>query len=905
MKNNDPVKLLNMVNGIIQWKSPKKGVRNQRRIFLRKVRLWMDRVVKEKEAEKGKEKEKEKEKEQVTEIVNVNVNVEEIVKEIVKEIEIVNGKEPLKFVFSSPDEPEYIFENNYEISRLRVEEDNQQSGTKIDIFRFPIIEWDYRWQRPQQLSVQFAEDGHRVFYFSIEMHPVASHTATFEEIAQQVVVRELRSNVWWVKICSHNPLNCYQSVIRDPLDMKYIHWSIKSLKAQFHIETTLSILDLPFWTPIAFNLNNNKTLYDCMDEHSGFSHTSSELLTLERTLLEKADMVIASSQELFKKAIRLNPCTALIRNAGEYGFFSQPPARIASELEGLKRPIIGYIGAIAEWFDVELIEYLAVKNKEWTFFFVGSTQWSDTAALEQLDNVIFVGEKPYSELSSYLYGFDVCLIPFLKNNLTTATNPVKVYEYLASGKPVVSVRLPELDLMEEYIHLAMTPEQFEQAIQSALYKESDDLIKKRKDFAAEHTWQARYTSLKMSIHQELYPKVSIIIVTYNNWSYTKSCLDSVFKHSYYPNYEVIVVDNASTDETRKQLAKIRNEQLKIVLSPVNSGFAGGNSIGCQIATGEYIILLNNDTLVPPGWIQRLTKPLQDPEIGLAGPMSNSVGNDQRVDHFVGDPVQGANPDWLKEFYSFYKDRVRSTDLLGFYCVAMRKAVYDEVGGLDTQYNYGMFEDDDYCARVKKLRFKLVIVEDAFVYHHGSASFNKLDEDEYQAIFTRNKQYFEQKWERRWQPHKTSLSLFSGISDAASITREIEKAGKKNILVLGKKEWSFPKENWQYSAQVLCKDENLVIGYVQTYHDQKIEGIRKVGPSFYLTDQISVFEKTVFDIVLYCGETSIHQNLQAKYIVIDAASYNAQGAEQLETELNVTFLNKSRVKVMLPQKLENL
>ncbi|WP_167568676.1 glycosyltransferase [Brevibacillus migulae] len=755
----------------------------------------------------------------------------------------------------------------------------------VDILRFPVIEWDFRWQRPQQMSVQFADNGNRVFYFSID---TLEHEAnlTYEDVSKKVIIKELRKNVWWVKLCSKNRLNAYKDVIDDTDDIQYLKWSIDYIKERFKFSHSVSILDLPFWAPLVFSLENNRVIYDCMDDHAGFSTNSVEMLSSEKSLIVKADLVVTSSQLLYEKVKTQNKSTILVRNAGEYDHFASRPLAFSEEIEKITGPVIGYYGAISEWFDIQLIEQLAKRNPKWTFVLVGDTFGCDTSRAEQLPNVVFTGEKPYTVLPQYLHCFDVCVIPFLVNDLTLATNPVKVYEYLAAGKPVVSTRLPELEMIRDYVYLASSVEEFEQSINQALTKQDLQKAEMRKEFALDNTWHARFVKLNNEINSRFYPKVSIIIVTYNNWSYTKQCLDSLFRNNGYPNVEIIIVDNDSSDETRIQLARIQHPQLKVILSPTNTGFAGGNSIGCQAATGEYIILLNNDTIVPPGWLERLLTPLQkDPSLGMVGPMSNSVGNDQMLDHFVGNAIEGADPKWLDEFYKLYRSRIRYTELLGFFCVAMTREVYTKIGDLDVNYGIGMFEDDDYCERVRQNGYKLGIVEDAFVYHHGSVSFKKLENDKYRSIWEKNKRYFEQKWGKEWQFPKHPASLFWNAMDSESIAEAIRQSGKRSILILGEKNWE-PDNRGRNIAVALAQKDNLVIVYSHFYHDKELIGTRKVGHTLYLTNRVDLFESTVFDQVLYCGESDYHNDIKAKVVAVDRNAYIHEEISEIITKSEV-------------------
>lgn len=839
-----------MLNGVIRWEKGKKQSRLQKKRVIQKIRYW-EKTKKSKPVRKS-----------VLplypgsalptsfSILDKDQPYENPVQNLTlpKQAEEQNNDKPAAVKVDYPKLLEDVeVDNSFEEYRKSVK---QPGILSIDVFRFPIIDWDYRFQRPQQICHQFAQNNHRVFYFSIDTLPLDDPDVTFEQIQSRIEVKEAENNVWLVKLCSYSVLNVYRSTIHDPLDLQYLKWSVEALKQKFGIAQTVSIVDLPFWSTLVFELEHNKIMYDCMDEHSGFSNTSSELLALEPALMRKADVVVTSSNHLYHKALQLNPSVHLIPNAGEFEHFSAKTKKLPADIRHIPGPIIGYIGAIADWFDMELVYELAYDNPQWSFVMIGCTYFSEMTEIEKLNNVYFLGEKPYSDLPDYLHLFDVCIIPFLINDLTNATNPVKVYEYLAAGKPVVSTELPELSSMTDYVKLASGAKQFEIAIRRAL-QETDTAkrMEERRRFAAENTWKKRYDVFQTIIQNQLYPKVSIIIVTHNNWELSRRCLDSLLSNTKYPRLEVIVVDNASTDDTPKELLNYSRAEIKAILLPENTGFAEGNIIGTTNATGDYLVLLNNDTIVPEGWLTRLLRPFfTGDNIGAVGPMSNHVGNDQKLDFFVGNEMKGPDQLWLNEFYKLYDRRMRDTELLGFFCVAIKKEVIARIGHLDKKYGYGMFEDDDYCLRMLEAGYRLVIAEDAFVYHRGSSVFKQWKEEKYQRLFQNNKSYFESKWDRKWIQPKMPMSPFINVHDSDKIAEIIAASGKRSVLIYCPDEWMDSKEVWQQKLLALCNDEVLVIAIVQTYLSEPVNGVRKLGPNLYLTNNEQYIRQTKFDQV---------------------------------------------------------
>lgn len=747
-----------------------------------------------------------------------------------------------------------------------------------DIMRFPVIDWQFRWQRPQQMSEQFAQQGHRVFYVAPEMIGLGKEDASKEEICRHVKVKNIDRNIWLVTLCANQRLNLYQDQM-DHWDIQYLNWSVQHVREKFGISQLVSIVDLPFWTPLVTAMDQHQIVYDCMDHHAGFSTNDKSMLQLEERLLRVAGLVVTSSQHLFDWAAKFNPSTVLIRNAADTAHFSKRTEEFLPELDSIHQPIIGYYGAISDWFDIELIELLANSRPDWTFVLIGHTFGCDTSGIEELSNVLLLGEKPYHELPSYLHRFQVAFIPFKQNELTQATNPVKLYEYLAAGKPVVSTNLPEVRTVAQHlVTVADTPAQYEAAIEAALIDSDQSIIEQRQQFAQLNNWDQRYEELHHAILRHLYPKVSVVLVVHNSWAHTQQCLHRLLQPGHYPNLEVIVVDNASSDQTSSSLRSLNHPLIKVMTSAENLGFAAGNTLGCVQSTGDYIILLNNDTIVPDGsWISRLLRPFQeDDRLGMTGPMSNHVGNDQALDHFVGDAVQGAHPRWLNEFYEFYRRRYRYTDLLGFFCVAIRRSVWERVGALDPAYGLGMFEDDDYCERVRNAGYRLAIVEDAFVYHHGSVTIKKLKDHVYHALWNKNKAYYEQKWNKTWRLPKGPDSMFHMVDRPEDIASRVDQSGKKVVLVLGLTVWETNSRRWQQIVKGLSENEDLlVIVHTHIYHGNLIVGTRKIGPRLFFTNRIDLFSEVGFDQVVYCGSTDHHPYIRSDRYWADSLCYHEQ------------------------------
>jgi GT2 family glycosyltransferase/glycosyltransferase involved in cell wall biosynthesis len=613
-----------------------------------------------------------------------------------------------------------------------------------DIFIFSIIDWSFRIQRPQHLARSAAQTGKRVFFFSNHFIDAPTPGYQIEQLDPSLELYQVKLHVAGAPaIYFAGPSPAAQTMLAQ---------SMALFSVEYACVASLAVVQHAYWYDLAFSLANCVRVYDCMDHHEGFGNVPEQLIALEKDLLAKSDLVVVTSSWLETLAVAQQKNVAVIRNAGEYAHFSHAPTNVYRDAAG--RKIIGYFGAIAEWFDLELIKALASALPDALILLVGNDTVQASRALKDYRNVILTGEVPYSQLPYYVHAFDVCLLPFQVIPLTMATNPVKVYEYLAAGKPVVCVDLPEIAQFGDLVHSAASPAQFIAQVQGYLdTPDTPQHISARQHFAQAQTWDHRVASLIDSGEALPLPKISVIVLTYNNLDLTKTCLDSLLRWNDYPALEIIVVDNASNDDTPAYLTALhaQHPEIKVILNADNVGFAAGNNVGLKVATGDYVAMLNNDTVVTPGWALTLARHLQaNPDIGLIGPVTNNIGNEAKITieySNFNDMVPIALAHTAAHMGQHFPLRT-----LAFFCVMMPRAIFEQVGYLDENFGLGFFEDDDYCRRIEALGKTIVCAEDVFVHHHLSASFNKLKSGARQALFDKNKAYFESKW-GHWVEHE--------------------------------------------------------------------------------------------------------------------------------------------------------
>jgi GT2 family glycosyltransferase len=276
------------------------------------------------------------------------------------------------------------------------------------------------------------------------------------------------------------------------------------------------------------------------------------------------------------------------------------------------------------------------------------------------------------------------------------------------------------------------------------------------------------------------PRVSVIVVTHDNVLFLRLCLESILLAHVAARYELVVVDNCSSDNTAVYLADLqqRNHQVRSVRAESNLGFAAGVNLGAAHARGDVLVFVNDDVLVADGWIDRLGRQLPSASVGMVGPVTVSSTRDDRSTgsyRTLGEYLEAANS--------------RSAELAGtevpflaMYCVALRRETYELIGPLDEGFGLGLFEDDDYCHRLLMAGFGLWCEESVLVHHFGEASLGKLKASgAYSDLFERNRKRFEEKWRLDWSPpvaperpgyrdytHRLRSALSTSIPDGSTV-----------------------------------------------------------------------------------------------------------------------------------------
>jgi GT2 family glycosyltransferase len=269
--------------------------------------------------------------------------------------------------------------------------------------------------------------------------------------------------------------------------------------------------------------------------------------------------------------------------------------------------------------------------------------------------------------------------------------------------------------------------------------------------------------------------LSIVLLCFNKIEYTKQCIDSVLKNTFNDNYELIIVNNGSTDGTYEYLNKIKSNNIKIIHNKSNLGFSKGMNIGVNNTHGKYLILLNNDTIVSENWEFELIKTLEsDDNIFAVTPTTNNSGNESRIN------VEHNSPnDFFKKVKINNYGSILNASSLALFCGAFKNHEFKNIGYLDEKYLNG-WEDDDLYDRILLLNKRVVINRKSIVYHFGNVTVGK---NAYNSIDNNNRLYYEKKWNVHWESCNKNNNELNKINDIIKNKNFFIFLSTQNLLTL--------------------------------------------------------------------------------------------------------------------------
>jgi len=244
-----------------------------------------------------------------------------------------------------------------------------------------------------------------------------------------------------------------------------------------------------------YNMHSRLDIFDAVDnwaEHPNYKGMKNKILSNYEYIDRNADIIFTVSKEM-KKVFKTNKNVHWVPNGIDIGHFNKKEAdKGLKDINKIKPPIIGYVGIIQNRLDVKLIEYLVEKNPKKSFVFIGSI-WPDIniSKLKKFKNVHFLGYKKYNQMPMYISKFSIAIIPHKINKFTESMNPMKLYEYMAAGKPIVSTKIAGVGEFKDFVDVAENKKEFHDKINKAICEINPQIEEKRKVMLSKHTWEVR------------------------------------------------------------------------------------------------------------------------------------------------------------------------------------------------------------------------------------------------------------------------------------------------------------------------------------------------------------------------------------------------------------------------------
>ncbi len=371
---------------------------------------------------------------------------------------------------------------------------------------FPLIvhshlSWDWVWQRPQQFHSRLSKT-HPVLFVEgpIVSDEVQTPKVTLREISDypNIVVLQMefpakrfRADGAWVDT---ERRRLVQSVLDGPLSRSFenpVQW---------------------FYDPMAVtaflgHMDEAAVVYDCMDELSQFRHSPPELVRRERELLNAADVVFAGGPKMAKSKKRFNSncysfgCGVDVQH---FGKARRAATALPKDVAQFTGPVLGYIGVVDERLDYELLAKLADHNAAWNIVIVGPTTKVSADELPVRSNLHFIGGRDYAQLPSYGKAFDVCMMPFAKNEATEFINPTKALEYMATGTPIVSTDIEDVVLQfSDVVTIATAHDEFIARCEQRIAQPDATRIAAGLQMAKNNSWESIVAQLEKHVEDVL------------------------------------------------------------------------------------------------------------------------------------------------------------------------------------------------------------------------------------------------------------------------------------------------------------------------------------------------------------------------------------------------------------------
>lgn len=391
------------------------------------------------------------------------------------------------------------------------QDDSEPVMTNQDIVCLSSQDWNDLWTRKQRFMQRFARQGNRVLYIEAQasLASIGILRADWRRVFRWITgPRPIEKNLYVATLPLVLPF-FQMSIGINRLNNMFLllllrHW-IKALGFQRPILWTYN----PFSESLIGKLGERFAVYECVDELSAAKGLvrKEAVQELEKRLIHKVLLMIVTHENLYRSKHTMARNICLIPNAAEVEHFKRASlceTPVAVEMQAIPQPIIGFLGTIQYWVDFDLLRFLAIERPQWSFVLIGPKgRLARVEKIENLPNVYLLGRKRYEDLPFYLKAFNVCLNPYVVDTTAMNCSPLKLYEYLATGKPVVSVDMPEARKFDGSVRIGQDYQEILRLLEYAITQEEEnqEVIAARIRAVEQHSWHSRYQQLEAALEK--------------------------------------------------------------------------------------------------------------------------------------------------------------------------------------------------------------------------------------------------------------------------------------------------------------------------------------------------------------------------------------------------------------------
>jgi GT2 family glycosyltransferase/glycosyltransferase involved in cell wall biosynthesis len=612
-----------------------------------------------------------------------------------------------------------------------------------------LEDWDEVWRRNQFVCAKLVERNPKLKILFVQPALDVSNALRTGRFARLFQRRERT-------IGAHGRIVCTRGLKLLPNSWKWarkvnewmLHRHLRGVARRLEFRRPVLWLNPHSAVHLADRMCERAVIYDITDDWTELTQSAAlRQLTIaqDAELCGRADAVIVCSEKLLEKKQPLARNLHLVPNgvdAAHYARVLDATGPLPTEAASWPKPVFGYTGTIhPDRVEVELVEKIAREFPSGTVALVGPIMLSatDRDRLRACGNVAMTGAVAYERLPELMRAFDVCITPHRVTAFTESLNPIKLWEYLAAGKPIVSANVAGFRDYPQHVRVAVDHDDFIGKLREALVEDPAKSVARRAEVSG-HSWQARAEQIETIIasvdgtRKFAAPalEISAIVVSYNTRKMTLECLRTLDAELHGSETEIIVVDNASQDGS---VEAIRAEfpQVRVLASSTNDGFGAANNRAMKEARGRFFLLLNSDAFPRPGAIAKLVQYLEEhPDAGAVGPrLLNEDGTLQHSCFRFPTPRQSwvenlwiaalfPEHSWLGDYRRWGHDSARLVEWIVGACMLVRREVVEQVGGFDETF-FLYAEETDWQRRIRDGGWEIAFTPSAEVTHLGGGS----------------------------------------------------------------------------------------------------------------------------------------------------------------------------------------